>query len=91
MSKDEAEQRLKTLKRLRARAKAAQKAATEATEPTVLYALEQGLGPALISELGGVSDGYVRGVRRAHELPANPSYAGLKPPTRTKRAEGGES
>lgn len=84
MSKDEAEKRLKALKRLRDRAKAAQKAATDATEPTVVYALEQGLGPARIAELGGVSDGYVRGVRRDHEIPADPRYAHLRPPSRAE-------
>jgi len=84
MSKEDAETRLKALKRLRDRAKAAQKAATDETEPAVVYALEQGLGAARISELGGVSDGYVRGVRRSHEIPANPSYAHLKPPPRSE-------
>lgn len=90
MSAEEARDRLAHLKRLRDRAKAAQKAATDATEPAVLYALEQQLGPAEIRDLGGVSDGYVRGVRRKHGLPANPSYAALKPPVRVKSAPSAE-
>ncbi len=86
MTAEDARERLAELKRLRKRAEAAQAAATAATEPAVLYALQQRLGPTEIANLGYVSDGYVRGVRRKHGLPANPSYANLAPPRRVKKA-----
>jgi len=86
MDRDDAIAELRRVKRLRERADAAQKAATEATEPAVVAALRAGLRPVEIVKECGVSDSYVRGVRRANEIPANPSYANLKPPTRTKAA-----
>lgn len=84
MNRDDAIAELRRVKRLRERADAAQKAATEATEPAVAAALNAGLRPVEIVKECGVSDSYVRGVRRANKIPANPSYANLKPPTRTK-------
>ena len=87
MDRDEAIAELRRVKRLRERADAAQKAATEATEPAVAAALKVGLRPVEIVKECGVSDSYVRGVRRANKIPANPSYANLKPPVRPRTPE----
>lgn len=75
---------LRRVKRLRDAAAVAQEAATKATEPAIVAALKAGIGPAQIAEESGVSDSHVRAVRRQHGIPANPSYAHLRPPTREK-------
>lgn len=59
-------------------------AAAAATEPAIVAALKAGIKPSQIAAELGVSDSHVRAVRRLHGLPANPSYAHLKPPTREK-------
>lgn len=87
MDRQEVLAELARVKRLRERAAAAQEAATKATDPAIVDALKAGLGPTEIGDAAGVSDGYVRGVRRKHGLPANPSYAGLTPPKRTPKAK----
>lgn len=84
MDKDEAIAELRRIKRLRERAEAAQKAATEATEPAIVGALRAGMRPVEIVNESGVSDSYVRSVRRANKIAPNPSYANLTPPRRTK-------
>lgn len=80
MDRDEALAQLDHVKRLRDRAAAAQKVATEATEPAIVDALKAQVGAAEIAARLGISDSHVRTVRREHKLPANPSYAHLKPP-----------
>ena len=79
---------LRRVKRLREAADAAQKAATDATEPAIVAALEAGMGAARIASESGVSDSHVRAVRRKHDLPANPSYAHLKPGSSSSAPEG---
>lgn len=73
---------LRRLRKLREIAAAAQDAATKANEPAIVAALKGGITPTVIAAEAGVSDSHVRAVRRKYELPANPSYAHLKPPTR---------
>ena len=73
---------LRRVRKLRDAAAAAQEAATKATEPAIVAALKAGIGPAEIAAESGVSDSHVRAVRRRAGLPANPSYAHLRPPTR---------
>ncbi|NUQ98301.1 MAG: hypothetical protein HOY79_17715 [Streptomyces sp.] len=80
MDREEALAQLDHVKRLRDRAEAAQKAATEATEPAIAAALEAEISPTEIAARVGVSDSHVRAVRRKRKLPANPSYAHLRPP-----------
>lgn len=75
---------LRRVRHLREVADEAQKAATDATEPAVLAALKDGIGPTDIAAMSGVSDSYVRSVRRKHGLPADPRYAHLQPPIRVK-------
>lgn len=82
MDRDEALAQLDHVKRLRDKAEAAQRVATEATEPAITSALEAGVTPAEVAKRLGVSDSHVRAVRRKANLPANPSYAHLKPPTK---------
>lgn len=82
MDRDEALAQLDHVKRLRDKAEAAQKAATEATEPAIVAALEAKIGPAEIAARLGVSDSHVRAVRRKAKLPPNPSYAHLRLPTK---------
>lgn len=82
MDRDEALAQLDHVRRLRDKAEAAQKTATEATEPAIVTALKAEVAPAEIAKRLGVSDSHVRAVRRKAELPANPSYAHLKPPTK---------
>lgn len=77
-----ARDRLGDLKSLRVEAEALQAIVTRETEPVVLRALRQRIGPSEIAKLGGVSDSYVRSVRRKHGLPADPRYAHLKPAPR---------
>lgn len=84
MDRDEALAQLDHVKQLRDRAEAAQKTATEATEPAIEAALKAKVSPTEIAKRLGVSDSHVRAVRRKANLPANPSYAHLKPPKAEK-------
>lgn len=84
MDRNEALAHLDQVKRLRDRAEAAQKAATDATEPAIAAALEAEISPTEIAARLGVSDSHVRAVRRKRNLPANPSYAHLRPPKAEK-------
>jgi hypothetical protein len=70
---------LRRIKHLRHAATAAQAAATKATEPAIVAALQAGISPSQIAAESGVSDSHVRAVRRQHGIPANPSYAHLRP------------
>ena len=79
MDRDEALAKLHHVKRLR------EQAAAE-TEPAIVDALKAGIRPAEVADAIGVSDSHVRALRRKHDLPANPSYAHLKPPTAAKDA-----
>lgn len=84
MDREEALAQLDHVKRLRDRAEAAQKAATDATEPAIVSALKADIKPTEIAARTGVSDSHVRAVRRKHKLPANPSYAHLNPAANAK-------
>lgn len=86
MDRNEALAHLDQVRRLRDKAEAAQKAATDATEPAIVAALEAKISPTEIAARLGVSDSHVRTVRRKRELPANPSYAHLRPPKAEKGA-----
>lgn len=79
---------LRRVRRLREAAATAQKAATDATEPAIAAALKAGVVPSVIATEAGVSDSYVRAVRRERKIPANPSYAHLQPPVRAKSEDG---
>lgn len=64
--------RLAELKLLRIEADALQRIAAESIETEVLRALRDGLGPSEIARLGGISDSYVRTLRRKRELSTPP-------------------
>jgi len=75
---------LRHIRRLRREATTAQERVNEVLEPGILAALKAGISPVTIAAECGVSDSYVRGVRRKHGLPADPRYAHLQPPVRVK-------
>lgn len=77
MDREEALAKLHHVKRLRERAAAE-------TEPAIVDALKAGVRPAEVATAIGVSDSHVRALRRKHDLPANPSYAHLKPTAHAK-------
>lgn len=87
MDRDEAIKELRRVKRQRERAEAARKDAAKATRDAIVAALGAEIAPSVIASECGVTDSHVRAVRRAAKLPANPSYASLKPPVRTKPPE----
>lgn len=88
MDREEALAQLDHVKRLRDRAGAVQQTATDATEPAIVDALKAGIKPTEVAARIGVSDSHVRTVRRKHGLPANPSYAHLKPGSSSNASEG---
>lgn len=63
-------------------AQAALQSAVKATDPAIVRALKAGFGPSEISRRLGITDSYVRKVRRLEKIPADPRYAHLKPPER---------
>jgi DNA-binding CsgD family transcriptional regulator len=75
---------LKALDRLRRRREAGE-AATKATPDAIVAALEAGNTAAEIARRLGISEGYVRGIRREKKL-QDPRYAHLKPPPREESA-----
>lgn len=73
---------LTALDRLRRRREAGE-AATKATPGAIVAALEAGNTAAEIARRLGISEGYVRGIRRDKNL-QDPRYAHLKPPPRVE-------
>lgn len=86
MDRDEAIAELRRVKRQRERAEAARTNAAKATREAIIAALKAQIGPSEIATECGVTDSHVRAVRRDAKIPANPSYAKLKPPVRTNSA-----
>lgn len=80
MDPDEARQALDALGQRRAKTDAASKAVAKDTPPTVEDGLRAGLGPAEIARRAGVTDAYVRRIRKKAQIPPNPKYDYLRPP-----------
>jgi hypothetical protein len=91
MDRDEAIAELRRVRRQRERAENARTAAAKATRAAIVAALKAEIGPSEIAAECGVTDSHVRAVRRGAQIPANPSYAALKPPVRTKAPAPGAS
>jgi hypothetical protein len=68
--------------RQRRAANEARDAAAEATEQVIVRALKAAVRPADIAKRLDVTDSFVRKIRAAHNLPADPRYASVRPPTR---------
>ena len=71
--------------RARARADAAVKKAAKQQEDAVVAGYKAGISVAEMHRRVGLSESYIRSIRRDHELPAHPSYADLTPPVRGGR------
>lgn len=84
MTTDHIIENLRHIKHLRQEAIAAQERVNEALEPGIVAALKGGVSPTTVAAESGVSDSYVRQLRRKHNLPADPRYAHLQPPLRVK-------
>lgn len=73
-------EQLSELKLLRVESAALQNVAIAETERLVVRALNLSIGPSEVARLAGVTDSYVRTLRRKANIPPHPSYAHLKPP-----------
>jgi hypothetical protein len=73
--------------RQRRAAAEARDAAAEATEQVIVRALKESVRPSDIAKRLDVTDSFVRKIRAAHNLPADPRYATVKPPARKSANE----